>query len=86
MKRLRVVLVVAVLALSILTFVYGPRLGGQENWNAVMTIATLLAVVAALFLDDIEGLLHKPEIELRVGKDLIDEGADMVANMDAVPA
>jgi hypothetical protein len=42
-----------------------------------MTIATLLAVGAALFLDDIKALLHSPEIEFYVGGDLLDEGNDM---------
>jgi hypothetical protein len=85
MKR-DVVVIAVVLVLSILAFAYGPRLGGQENWNVVMTIATLLAVLAALFLDEIKGLLHSPKIELRVGDDLLDEGPDMVANLDADPA
>jgi hypothetical protein len=87
MKRV-VVVIMVLLALSILAFVYGPRLAGQENWNVVMTVATLLAVLAALFLDDIKGLLHSPKIELRVGDDLLDEGADMDAgpHTDAVPA
>ena len=43
----------------------------------VMTIATLLAVIAALFLDDFKALLHKPEIEFYVGRDLLDKGHEM---------
>ena len=81
---MRSILIVAVLGICILAFVCGPRLGGEENWTVVMTIATLLAVVAALFLDDIKALLHRPEIELYVGSDLLDEGHDM--DSDKIPA
>jgi hypothetical protein len=86
MTRRIVSLAVVVLAVAFVAFIWGPRLGGTDNWNVVMTVATLLAVIAALFLDDIKGLLHSPKIELRVGDDLLDEGADMIANLDAVPA
>jgi hypothetical protein len=71
-------LVIVLLALFVIAvFIWGPRLGAQENWNVVMTIATLGAVVAALFLDDIKDFLHRPEIEFYVGNDLLDVGHDM---------
>jgi hypothetical protein len=74
---IRLLLIVLLALFVVAAFIWGPRLGAQENWNVVMTIATLLAVVAALFLDDIKGLLHRPEIEFYVGNDLLDVGHDM---------
>jgi hypothetical protein len=38
-----------------------------------MTVATLLAIVVALFLDDIRTLLHRPEIEFQVGRDFLED-------------
>ena len=73
--RRTIILAVAVLAVAFVAFIWGPRLGATDNWNVVMTVATLLAVIAALFLDDIKDLLHSPKIQLRVGDDLLDVGA-----------
>src|SRR6266576_1698756 len=79
----RLLLIVLLAVFIVAAFIWGPRLGAQENWNVVMTIATLLAVVAALFLDDIKGLLHRPEIEFYVGNDLLDVGHDMKSTVIA---
>jgi hypothetical protein len=49
---------------------------GWDRWNILVSVATLVAVVVALFLDDIRALLHFPEIELHVGNDLIDPAND----------
>jgi len=70
-------LVVAVLIVAILAFAYGPSLGGADKWNVVVAVATLLAVIAALFLDDIKDLLHSPKIALTADNDLFDHGSDM---------
>jgi len=60
-------------------------LGGPETsdrWNSVMSVATLLAVIAALFLDDVRALLHRPEIEFHVGRDLLDDWLDLDSGRD----
>jgi hypothetical protein len=36
-----------------------------------MAVATLLAVIAALFLDDVRALLHRPEVQVRVHNELM---------------
>ena len=66
-----IALISFVLGICVLSFVCGPSLGGPDNWSAVLAVATLLAVVAALFLDDIRALLHRPKIELRVEPGLV---------------
>ena len=66
-----IALISFVLGICVLSFVCGPSLGGSDNWSAVLAVATLLAVVAALFLDDIRALLHRPKIELRVEPGLV---------------
>jgi hypothetical protein len=45
---------------------------GEHRWDALMTLATLAAVVAAIFLDEIRTFYHRPEIDVYVGDDLID--------------
>ncbi len=47
-----------------------------------MSVATLLAVIAALFLDDVRALLHRPEIEFHVGRDLLDDWLDLDSGRD----
>jgi hypothetical protein len=37
-----------------------------------MSVATMMAVIAALFLDDVRAFLHRPKIDVYVGDDLID--------------
>jgi len=77
-----IALISFVLGICVLSFVCGPSLGGPDNWSAVLAVATLLAVVAALFLDDIRALLHRPKIELRVEPGLVDFGPDFDAPID----
>jgi hypothetical protein len=45
---------------------------GWDKWNILTSIATLLAVVGALFYDEIQKLIYRVEITLYVGTDLID--------------
>jgi len=56
---------------------------GWDKWNILMSVGTLLAVIVALFLDDIRAFLHFPEIDLHVGRDLRDVADDFDAVIPA---
>jgi hypothetical protein len=73
-----IILVLTVLGICVLSF-WGRYLGGPDKWNILTAVTTLLAVVVALFLDDIRTLLHRPEIDLHIGRDLIDDAGDFDA-------
>jgi hypothetical protein len=45
---------------------------GENRWNALGALATLAAVGAAIFLEEIRMFYHRPEIDVYVGDDLID--------------
>jgi hypothetical protein len=45
---------------------------GENRWDALVTLATLAAVITAIFLDEIRMFYHRPEIDVDVGDDLID--------------
>jgi hypothetical protein len=81
-KKRTIVLAVALLLFGVIAFIWGPHLGETDNWNVVMTVATFLAVVAALLLDDIKGLIHRPEIELSATSNLLDQGPDLTPESD----
>jgi hypothetical protein len=51
--------------------------GGENRWDILMSFATLLAVIAAVFLDDIRLFYHRPKIDIYVGDDLIDRAYNM---------
>jgi hypothetical protein len=46
--------------------------GGENKWDILMSFATLSAVIAAIFLEEIRMFFHRPEIDVYVGDDLID--------------
>jgi len=68
--------VLGVLGICVLSFVWGPFLGGPDKWNILMSVATLLAVIGALLLavfhDEIQTLRHHPKIEVNVANNLIE--------------
>jgi len=67
--RMRIgVTLVAILAICVFIWVFA----GENRWDALMTLATLAAVVAAIFLEEIRMFYHRPEIDVYVGDDLID--------------
>jgi hypothetical protein len=82
MRRARTRIIIFVLA-GILALIWWWFNGGWDKWNTLMAVATLLAVIVALFLDDIKTLFHFPEINLHVGQDLIDVAADFDAPTNA---
>ena len=49
--------------------------GGQNRWNILVSFATLSAVIAAVFLNDIQMLYHRPKIDVYVEDDLIDRAS-----------
>jgi hypothetical protein len=57
--------------------------GGDNRWDILMSFATLSAVIAAIFLDEIRSFYHRPEIDVYVGNDLIDIAHDFDAPVDA---
>jgi hypothetical protein len=82
MRRARIRINIFVLA-GIVALIWWWFKGGWDKWNILMAVATLLAVVAALFLDDLRTLFHFPKINLHVGHDLIDVAADFDAPVNA---
>ena len=62
-------LVTSAICASILFF------GGENRWEMLMSFGTLSAVIAAVFLDDIRLLYHRPKIDVYVGDDLIDRAS-----------
>jgi hypothetical protein len=52
---------------------FGGRFWVGQKTGLSSTVATLLAIVVALFLDDIRTLLHRPEIEFQVGRDFLED-------------
>ena len=51
-------------------------LGGPDKWNILTAVATALAVIVALFYDEIKKLVYRPTISIYVGKDLFDPQPD----------
>ncbi len=78
-----IILVLAFLGICVLSFFWGPCLGGPDKWNILMSVATLLAVIVALFHDEIQKLVHFAKTDLYVGHDLIDVASDFDAAVDA---
>jgi hypothetical protein len=75
-RRARIRIIILVLA-GMLALILWWFKAGWDKWNILISVGTLLAVIVALFLDDIRAFLHFPEIELYVGDDLIDEANDL---------
>jgi hypothetical protein len=67
-----IVLALIVFAICGFSFKWGLFLGGPDNWNVLVSVATLLAVLAALFSDVIEKLVYREKIRVEVRTDLID--------------
>jgi len=65
-------LAVIVSGLCVSSFKWGLCLGGPDKWNILISVATLLAVLAALFSDVIQKLVYREKISVHVGSDLID--------------
>jgi hypothetical protein len=74
-----VALLLIVLGIGVVSFNWGLCLGGSDKWNVLLSVATLLAVVVALFLDDIRSLLHSPRVNVHIGHDLVDIWKDFDA-------
>ena len=67
-----IVLAVIVSGICVSSFKWGPLLGGPDQWNVLISVATLLAVLAALLSDVIGKLVYRERISVYVGADLID--------------
>jgi hypothetical protein len=67
-----IVLALIVFAICVSSFKWGLFLGGPDKWNVLISVATLFAVLAALFSDVIEKLLYREKIRVEVRADLID--------------
>jgi len=65
-------LAVIVFGLCVSSFKWGLSLGGPDKWNILISVATLLAVLAALFSEVIQKLVYREKISVHVGSDLID--------------
>src|SRR6266852_1718605 len=46
--------------------------GGQDKWNILTSVATLLAVIVALFKDELQKLIYRPKVAVYVEANLID--------------
>ena len=67
-----IVLALIVSGICVSSFKWGPLLGGPDQWNVLISVATLLAVLAALLSDVIGKLVYRERITVYVGADLID--------------
>lgn len=67
-----IVLAMIVSGICVSSFKWGPLLGGPDQWNVLISVATLLAVLAALLSDVIGKLVYRERITVYVGADLID--------------
>lgn len=67
-----IVLALIVFGICVSSFKWGPLLGGPDQWNVLISVATLLAVLAALLSDVIGKLVYRDRISVYVGADLID--------------
>ncbi len=67
-----IVLALIVFGICVSSFKWGLFLGGPDKWNILISVATLLAVLAALFSDVIENLVYREKIRVEVRADLID--------------
>src|SRR5262245_43817440 len=67
---------IAILAIGVVTFAWGPFWGTTKQWDSLQSVATLLAVVVALLLavfqEDLRNLRHHPAIKVRVEEELTD--------------
>src|SRR6266498_5056190 len=67
--RMRItILVLAFLSICALPLLFG----GPDKWNILTAVATALAVIVALFYDEIKKIVYRPKISVYVGKDLFD--------------
>ena len=72
-SRLRVImLAVIVFGLCVSSFKWGLSLGGPDKWNILISVATLLAVLAALFSDLIGKLIYRERVRLHIQSYLMD--------------
>src|SRR5438876_4170443 len=70
-----IILILAILCIgAVAWFLGGPE--RSDRWGSLTAVATLLAVIVALLLDDIRTILHCPKIEVNVTKDLIEHAHD----------
>jgi hypothetical protein len=67
-----IVLALIVSGICVCSFKWGSLLGGPDQWNVLISVATLLAVLAALLSDVIGKLVYRERISVYVGNDLID--------------
>ena len=72
--KCRATVLIVILALGVLGVLF---FGAENRWDILMSFATLLAVIAAVFLDDIRLFYHRPKIDIYVGDDLIDRAYNM---------
>jgi hypothetical protein len=67
-----IALVLIVLGLCISSFNWGLSLGKPDQWNVLISVATLLAVLTALFADVIQKLVYRERITVDVEPVFID--------------
>jgi hypothetical protein len=67
-----IVLALIVSGICVSSFKWGPLLGGPDQWTVLISVATLLAVLAALLSDVIGKVVYRERISAYVGADLID--------------
>jgi len=67
-----IVLALIVSGICVCSFRWGALLGGPDQWNVLISVATLLAVLAALLSDVIGKLVYRERLSVYVGNDLID--------------
>ena len=73
-----IVLALIVFAICVSSFKWGLFLGGPDKWNVLISVATLFAVLAALFSDVIDKLLYREKIRVEVRDDLIDSAPGLL--------
>jgi len=66
LRTLKIILVLVLFGICALIW------GGLEKWNILISVATLLGVIIAVFLHKIRTFLHCPEFAVYAGRDLID--------------
>ena len=75
--KLVILLAVGILGICVVSFAWGPLWGAPANWDSLKSVATLLAVGVALLLavfhDDLRNLRHHPNIAVRVEENLTKE-------------
>ena len=77
--RIRVtILVFGILVIWVLSF-----LGSGRDTNFVMSVTTLIGVIAALFVDEFKKIVYRPDISIYVGKtySIAPKGCGLVAGL-----